>query len=949
MKKFLKIFAIFLVVVLTLLIVLPFAFKGKIVSTLKEEINNNMNAKVDFSGFGLSLFRNFPDFTLRIDNLSVAGLGDFEGDTLAKISSLRLTLDLMSVFKGSPYEIKGISLNDASILLKVLEDGKANWDIAMPSDTPVEEAEVPSEDSGDFKLQLKHIGLKNASFIYDDATMEMLIKVIGLNANLSGDLTADVTNIATRNATIDAFSFGFDGINFLHNIKAKVTAEVEADLAAFKFTFKDNEFLLNDLPISFEGFIAMPESDIDMDIRFAASRSEFKSFLSLVPGIFMKDFADLKTSGTLKLDGYAKGVFSDVTIPGFGLNLVVENGMFQYPDLPAAVKNVNINTKINNPGGDVDFTVVDVSRFHIEMANNPFDFTLLLKSPISDPDIKAGMKGKIDLSRVKEFFPLEDTQNLNGLIQTNLDIAGRLSALENERYQDFKADGSILVSNLLYKDADFPDGVEVKTMDLRFSPSFAQLAAFDARMGRSDFKANGRIDNIIEFVFSDKTLKGTLNLNSTLIDLNEFMGGEASAEAAEKPAESQGSELSVIEIPKNIYFTLRSDIGKVLYDNLEITNLKGLLKVKDGKLHMENLGMSLLDGQMNMSGFYDSRDLKKPAIDFDLSIQEFDIQKSFKAFTTVQAMVPVAERAYGKYSARLSFRGLLDEKMSPVLNSLGGAGSLNTMGVVVDGSPSLVKMADALKMDKYKKLTLRNVNIKFKIEDGKLEFDPFDVMIDNTSARFSGTTWFDQTINYIITLGIPRGDFGGGASGVLNNMVSQAGAKNMDVKLGDKVNIDVLVSGSFKDPKVSLGLKGTMDDLASSLKEQAKEQVQKVVDDVKQEVKEVIEDVSQKAREELERRANDVVKEAQNQAARLRAEAKTAGDKLRTEAKQQAQKLENEASNPIQKAAAKKTGEQLVKEADKKANDLEKEADTKAKNLETEAQKRAERIRAGQE
>lgn len=949
MKKFLKIFAIFLVVVLTLLIVLPFAFKGKIVSTLKEEINNNMNAKVDFSGFGLSLFRNFPDFTLRIDNLSVAGLGDFEGDTLAKISSLRLTLDLMSVFKGSPYEIKGISLNDASILLKVLEDGKANWDIAMPSDTPVEEAEVPSEDSGDFKLQLKHIGLKNASFIYDDATMEMLIKVIGLNANLSGDLTADVTNIATRNATIDAFSFGFDGINFLHNIKAKVTAEVEADLAAFKFTFKDNEFLLNDLPISFEGFIAMPESDIDMDIRFAASRSEFKSFLSLVPGIFMKDFADLKTSGTLKLDGYAKGVFSDVAIPGFGLNLVVENGMFQYPDLPAAVKNVNINTKINNPGGDVDFTVVDVSRFHIEMANNPFDFTLLLKSPISDPDIKAGMKGKIDLSRVKEFFPLEDTQNLNGLIQTNLDIAGRLSALENERYQDFKADGSILVSNLLYKDADFPDGVEVKTMDLRFSPSFAQLAAFDARMGRSDFKANGRIDNIIEFVFSDKTLKGTLNLNSTLIDLNEFMGGEASAEAAEKPAESQSSELSVIEIPKNIDFTLRSDIGKVLYDNLEITNIKGLLKVKDGKVHMENLGMSLLDGQMNMSGFYDSRDLKKPAIDFDLSIQEFDIQKSFKAFTTVQAMVPVAERAYGKYSARLSFRGLLDEKMSPVLNTLGGAGSLNTMGVVVDGSPSLVKMADALKMDKYKKLTLRNVNIKFKIEDGKLEFDPFDVMIDNTSARFSGTTWFDQTINYIITLGIPRGDFGGGASGVLNNMVSQAGAKNMDVKLGDKVNVDVLVSGSFKDPKVSLGLKGSMDDLASSLKEQAKEQVQKVVDDVKQEVKEVIEDVSQKAREELERRANDVVKEAQNQAARLRAEAKTAGDKLRTEAKQQAQKLENEASNPIQKAAAKKTGEQLVKEADKKANDLEKEADTKAKNLETEAQKRAERIRAGQE
>jgi len=952
MKKFFKISGIVLLVIIAAMIILPFAFKGKIISTVKEEINKSLNAKVDFTDFGLSLFRNFPNFSLRLDGLSVVGVEDFEGDTLTKISSLRVSLDLMSVIRGSAYEIKSISIIDPMINLKVLENGKANWDITKPSEV-VEEEVSDTTSGGEFQLKLKRFEIKGADFVYDDATMPMIIKMANLNSVITGDLTADVTTIKTRNTTIDEFTVGMDGINYLYKTKIQISSEIEADLKAFKFTFKDNEFGFNDLFLVFEGFVAMPESDIDMDIRFGTKKTEFKSILSLVPAIFMKDFEGLKAEGSLKLDGFAKGVYNDKSVPAFGLDLLVQNGMFQYPDLPAAVKNVGINTKITNPGGDLDKTVVDVSKFHVEMGGNPFDINLLLKTPMSDPDVKAGVKGIIDLANVKDFYPLEEGQNLNGVFEASLDIAGKMSSLENERYNEFKADGSLLISNLLYKDKSFPGGVELKTMDLKFSPQYASLSALEAKMGKSDFKANGRIDNIIEFVFNDKVLKGNLNLNSSLIDLNEFMGESTeTAQAGETSTEAQAdttSSMSVIEIPKNIDFVLQSNIGKVLYDKMEISNMVGVLKVKDGKVDMENLSMNMLDGQLNMSGYYSSKDIKKPEVDFNLNINQFDIQKTVKTFNTVKALAPVAERAFGKVSARLTFKGLLDGSMSPVLNSLSGAGALNTANISVEGSPSMVKMAEALKMDKYKKMSLKDVNVKFKIQDGKVEFEPFDVKIDNTTARFSGTTYLDQTIDYVVTLGIPRGDFGGNASGVLNNMVSQATSKSFDVKLSDVVNVDVLIKGTVTDPKISLGLKGTMNDLKEDLKEMAKEEVGKVVEEVKEEVKEQIENVSQKAKEELEKRANQVVQEAQNQANKLKQEAKTAGDKLRSEASQSAKKLEAEAKNPIAKAAAKKTGEGLVKEADKKAKDLEAEADKKGQALVDEAKKKADRIKAGQE
>ena len=59
------------------------------------------------------------------------------------------------------------------------------------------------------------------------------------------------------------------------------------------------------------------------------------------------------------------------------------NGFFQYPDLPQPVKNIGIDMKIENPDGITDHTVVDISKGHIEFGNDPFDFRILFKNPVT--------------------------------------------------------------------------------------------------------------------------------------------------------------------------------------------------------------------------------------------------------------------------------------------------------------------------------------------------------------------------------------------------------------------------------------------------------------------------------------------------------------------------------------------------------------------------------------
>ena len=136
-KRLLLVFFAFLVLLVGSAIALPFIFRDRIVELAKEEINKTVNAKVDFQDVSLSLFRSFPDFNLRLENFSILGVEEFEGVQLAGGQAVDLTLDLMSVIKADrPIEIKSIRLLRPDIHVYVLENGKANYDITKPSETP---------------------------------------------------------------------------------------------------------------------------------------------------------------------------------------------------------------------------------------------------------------------------------------------------------------------------------------------------------------------------------------------------------------------------------------------------------------------------------------------------------------------------------------------------------------------------------------------------------------------------------------------------------------------------------------------------------------------------------------------------------------------------------------------------------------------------------------------
>lgn len=887
-----------------LLIVTPFLFQGKIIEIVKTEANGMLNAKIDFGKLNLSFIRNFPNASVAIDDFYIVGVGDFENDTLAAFDRLSVSVNIQSLF-GEQMTINRVVLKKPRIYAKVLPDGKVNWDVMKAPDTTAVAAGDTAAATA-FNLQLKKITVDDGYIVYDDRESRMKAVVGNANISLSGDMTQDVTMLRTK-IEIGKLSFLMDDVAYLNNATFDANINAEADLTNYKFTLSENELQLNNIKLNLDGWLALLDEGFDMDVKLNTPSTSFKNLLSMIPAIYAKDFETIHTQGNLTFDAQAKGVYRDSILPAFDVRLNVADASFKYPDLPKSVDNIRIAVAVANPGGVLDLTTVDVSQFYFEIAKNPFDVRFKASTPISDLRFDAGAKGTLDLDVIKEVYPL-DGMTLSGLLKADFEMAGRLSQIEKEQYESVNAKGDLSLSGFTYTGSDMPP-VLVQTAQLTFTPKYAALTNFDMKIGNSDIQANGKLSNYIAYILKDETIRGELNIASSLLHINDFMGDDDASAAADTPADS-----AAIEIPKNIDFKLNASLKKVVYDSIILENIKGNITVGDRKLNLRNVGMNAFGGTMNATGFYSTEDAANPRVDMTLNIKDVLYTDVYRQMDMVKQFAPIFENMTGRFSLDCRIDSKLDNTMSPVYASLMGNGVLTSKDMSVSNIKALDVLAATLKNDNLKTLKAKDVKVKFEIKNGRIYTEPFTLNTGVANLVLSGSTGLDKTIDYKADIELPQSL----VSGVLPQSLK-------DVKM----KVTATFGGVFSKPTVTLGAAETLsnvkDVVVNELKSKANAELQKVVDEAK-------------------KQSDALVATAQKQANNVRAEAQKAGDKLVDEAKKQSDALVAKAKNPIAKIAAQKAGDELVKVAQNKAADLNKTADEQANKLVDTAQKQGDKL-----
>ena len=806
-KKILKIIGILVLILLISAFAIPYFFKDQIKAKIQTVINEKVDAKVAFADADLSLFKNFPNASVTIEKLSIINKAPFEGDTLAAFEELNLKMSIKELLKddNETMNIDGISSKNGLINIIFNKDGIGNYDIALKNKDKEQGKSKP------FSLKIKEYSVENFKFQYYDEKSKVKMVLDSINHKGKGDFEASKLDLVTTTTT--KVSLDMDKVNYMKNVAISLDAILGIDLNQSKYTFKENKAKINELPLEFDGFIQLVDAGQDYDLKFKTPTSSFKNFLGLVPAKYSSNLKEVKTSGDFTVVGFAKGLYSETSVPKFNIEIASNNASFQYPNLPKSVRNIIIDTKIINETGVMKDTYVNLDKLSFQIDQDVFNAKANIKNISENAQVNAALKGTINLSNLTKAYPIKLEKPLTGILKADVTSEFDMESVEKSDYANIKNAGTIDLTGFNYTDENGKT-MKISRALMAFNPSRVNLQQFNATTGNSDMAINGILDNFYGFVFKNQELKGNFNLNSNQLAVNDFMTTETASKKETKPSEA-------MKIPAFLNCTLTAKANTVLYDNLILKDVSGKLIIKDQKATLENGKTNLFGGSIGFNGAVSTKE-KTPIFNMDLGMNNVDIMQTFTQLDMMKKIAPIAGVINGKLNSQINVSGNLNEKeMTPDLNTLTGdlTGQLLSTTVNSSNSAMLTALDDKLGFVDLKKLNLNDLKASLTFKDGKVNVKPFDIKYQDIKATIGGTHGFDQVMNYNVKLDVPAKYLGTEINSLLAKLLPS------DAKKFETIPINAILTGNFQNPKVTTDVKQATTALVNNLVKQQKEKL----------------------------------------------------------------------------------------------------------------------------
>lgn len=801
MKKALKIIGIIVLVFLILLVAAPFVFESQIKDMVRKTINENVNATVEFSDLDLSIFRSFPQATVVLSDLSIINKEPFAGDTLAVGEELLLEMSIKELFKGGdePKKIDEIRINNAFVNIKVDSLGNNNYDIAIEKETkPGDTASTP------FSLDLKHYEINNSRLRYVDEGSKISMYLEDLNHQGTGDFSLEQSELDTE--TNSLVTFDFDGTNYLKRHKVSLDAIIQMDLENLRYTFLENQAMINQLPLTFDGYVQVNENNNEIDLNFKTPSSDFKNFLAVIPEEYAKNIENVQTSGDFVVNGTIKGIVDETYIPKMDIQVSSSNASFKYPDLPKSVQDINLDLNILNTTGIVEDTYLTFDNVTFRIDQDRFATNGSIKNLMGNMLIDMALKGTINLANLEQAYPLDLDQDLNGILTADVTTSFDMNSIEKEQYQNVNSKGLATIIDFSYRSPEIPNEVKISNANLNFNQGNVTVPALNMTTGQTDLSASGTIQNLMGFLFTDQKLKGNFKVSSGNFSVNDFMVAEVVTETTPVDGSTTPETTKVItgkeavKIPSFLDVELNFAANRVLYDDLVLNNAKGTLVINNEVATLRNISAGIFGGNVGLNGNVSTQGVQ-PTFDMVLNLNSIDIAQSFNGLEMLQGLAPIAKALEGKMQTAINLKGFLNEDLTPQLNTIAGdaLAQLLTAEVNPQQLALLARLDEQLGFINLQDLDLSNLKGYLKFNNGNVEVQPFSFNVKGINVNVAGSHGFDMNMNYNLSLDVPARMLGSQIGNALGSL-SGEDLQTMTVA------IPIGLRGQFQNPQININM-----------------------------------------------------------------------------------------------------------------------------------------------
>ncbi|WP_299670162.1 AsmA-like C-terminal region-containing protein [uncultured Polaribacter sp.] len=783
---------------------IPFLFKDKIVAMVSNTINNNINATVTFQETDLSLFRNFPLASLKVNDIAVVNKAPFLGDTLYYAKELNLNLKITELFKSAneKLEIQSVSTENGKVNIIINKENIGNYDIAIKKEPTVNTSE------SSLSLDIKEYELDNIDFNYFDATSQIKLAVDSIYHTGKGNFAKDILDVDTE--TEANVSLDIENVNYLKGVAIKLDAILGIDIKNLKYTFKENTGYINQLPLEFDGSIQLVEENQLYDMTFKTPTSSFKNLLAILPKQYSWNLNSIQTAGNFDLKGIVKGTYSKTTIPTLDISIVSKNAMFKYADLPKAVNNIHLDATILNKTGFAKDTYVAIHNTSFTIDQDIFNASGNIANITKNATVNLTAKGIINLENISKVYPISVEKQLEGILKADIVTNFDMNSVEKGNYQNIKNKGTLEVSNFKYKGEDVANPFYIDKTSVTFNTNTIKLEEFKAKTGASDLSIQGNLENFYGFLFKEQQLKGNFYLNSTTFKVDDFL---AKNETSKKEENSKG-----LKIPAFLDISLNTKAKTVIYDNINLSNVAGIILIKDETVRLKNITTDVFGGHIGLNGNVSTKG-ETSKFQMDLNLKELNIGDSFGSLDMLKAIAPIAKSLEGKINSTIKVSGNLEEDMTPNLKSITGdlLGQLLNTKLKVTNSKVLSLVGSKVDFLDVSKLNLHEASALFTFNNGEVSVKPFNLNYKDVGIQIGGKHGFDNSMNYNITFDVPVKYLGNSVTSAIAKLTPKDAA---EIK---SIPVNATLTGSFSSPNFSSNIKDATSNLMKNIVEKQKQ------------------------------------------------------------------------------------------------------------------------------
>lgn len=463
---------------------------------------------------------------------------------------------------------------------------------------------------------------------------------------------------------------------------------------------------------------------------------------------------NMELKGLLKTDITAKGVYNKAQkqFPITKGDFTLRNGFLKTEYYPNPIENINLYASTENNTGEFKDLIVEIKPSSFQFEGKAFAANARFEN-FEDIAYAIQAKGELDIEKLYNVFSIEGL-DMTGFARVNVSFKGKQSDATNGKYNQLQNQGTIYLKNVKTTSDNLPMPFVIDEGTFVFNQNDMYFTNFSASYGKSDFKMEGEMQNVINYYLSEtEPLKGSFSVRSNFIQVDEFVPKIATIDntkVADNPITS-----GVIVIPPRFNFILNATAQKVIFEGISIEQLTGKLLMNQGKLTLQNTNFKLIGTHVTINASYFNESLQKADFTFAIKATDFDVKRAYTELPMFREMVSSAEFAEGIVSLDYKVAGKLDETMGPIYPSLVGGGILTVKDVKMKGFKLFNTVSKKTNNESLNNPDLSKVDIKTTVKNNLVKIEKFKFKVAGFRTRVEGESSFDGKINMKMRLGLP--------------------------------------------------------------------------------------------------------------------------------------------------------------------------------------------------